>query len=108
MLLAGPTADTVVADTTGDGLGGRPAAPGRRELAFTEFLERRGLVLRTDLLAAWAHWVTPEFEPRRFDTRFFVAELPAGQVTRDVSTESDGSGWLRSADAISSVDEARC
>ena len=34
---------------------------------------------------AWAHWITPEFEPRRYDTRFFVAAMPAGQLTRDVS-----------------------
>jgi hypothetical protein len=62
-------------------------------------------VLRADLLAAWAHWITPEFEPRRFDTRFFVAALPPGQVTRDVSTESDRVGWLRPADAIRSVED---
>ncbi len=52
-------------------------------------------MLRTDLLGAWAHWITPAFEPRRYDTRFFVAALPAGQQTRDVSGESDAVAWMR-------------
>jgi hypothetical protein len=52
----------------------------------------------------WGSWVTPVFEPRRFDARFFVAELPAGQVTRDVSTESDQVVWLTVREAIRAVD----
>jgi 8-oxo-dGTP pyrophosphatase MutT (NUDIX family) len=105
VLLAGPTPESVVADTTGDDWESDRRALVDRELSFAEFLHRRDLVLRADLLAAWAHWITPEFEPRRFDTRFFVAALPPGQVTRDVSTESDRVGWLRPGDAISSVDQ---
>jgi 8-oxo-dGTP pyrophosphatase MutT (NUDIX family) len=104
VLLAGPTPDSVVADTTGEDWEADRRALVDRELSFAEFLHRRDLVLRADLLAAWAHWITPEFEPRRFDTRFFVASLPPGQVTRDVSTESDRVGWLRPVDAISSVE----
>jgi 8-oxo-dGTP pyrophosphatase MutT (NUDIX family) len=105
VLLAGPTADSVVADTTGaDWERDRHALVGR-DLSFAEFLHRRDLLLRSDLLGAWAHWITPEFEPRRYDTRFFVAVLPAGQVTRDVSTESDSVGWMRPVQATASVDE---
>ena len=65
-----------------------------RELSLTEFLARRGLVLRTDLLGAWSGWLTPIFEPKRYRTWFFVAELPEGQRTRDVSSESDHVVWL--------------
>jgi hypothetical protein len=61
-------------------------------------------VLRTDLLAAWTHWITPEFEPRRFDTRFFVAALPAGQRTRDIFGEADRVAWMAPQDAVSGVD----
>ena len=68
----------------------------------------RGLVLRTDLLVAWAHWITPEFEPRRYDTRFFVAALPAGQRTRDVSGEADRVAWMTAADARRASTPARC
>ena len=79
----------MVADTTGDDWEADRVALEARELAFTDFLDRRGLVLRTDLLGAWSGWLTPVFEPRRYRTWFFVAALPEGQRTRDVSTESD-------------------
>ena len=88
VLLAGPSPTSVVADTTGDDWEADRVALEGRSLSFTDFLERRGLVLRTDLLGAWAAWLTPVFEPRRYRTWFFVAALPAGQRTRDVSTES--------------------
>jgi 8-oxo-dGTP pyrophosphatase MutT (NUDIX family) len=104
VLLAGESADTVVADTTGDDWETDRAALEARELAFTEFLDRRGLVLRTDLLGVWAAWLTPVFEPRRYRTWFFVADLPEGQRTRDVSTESDQVTWLPAMDAVAEVD----
>ena len=63
MLLAGPTADTVVATPTGDDWEADRAALVARDLSFADFLDRRGLVLRSDLLGAWARWITPEFEP---------------------------------------------
>ncbi|MCA2213649.1 NUDIX hydrolase [Jidongwangia harbinensis] len=70
-----------------------------RALTLTQLLERRGLRLRDDLLLPWARWVTPEFEPRRFDTWFFVALLPAAQTARDVSGEADRTAWVRPAEA---------
>ncbi len=81
VLLAGASADTVVADTTGADWEADRAALIAHELSFADFLGRRGLVLRSDLLGAWARWITPEFEPRRYDTWFFVAMLPEGQRT---------------------------
>lgn len=100
VLLAGETADTVVSDMTGDDWEADRAALVARELSFGEFLERRGLVLRSDLLGAWARWITPEFEPRRYDTWFFVAALPEGQRTRNASTEADSTVWIAPADAL--------
>jgi 8-oxo-dGTP pyrophosphatase MutT (NUDIX family) len=99
VLLAG-TASSVVADTTGDLWEADRVALESRELSLTDLLTRRGLVLRTDLLAALGCWVTPEFEQRRYRTWFFVAALPAGQATRDVSTESDRVAWLSLHDAL--------
>jgi hypothetical protein len=107
VLLAGSGAAEVVDDTSGEDWERDRRALESRDLAFSAFLERRGLGLRTDLLRLWGSWVTPVFEPRRFDARFFVAELPAGQLTRDVSTESDQVLWLPVRDALRAVDEGR-
>ncbi|MCX5146357.1 NUDIX hydrolase [Streptomyces sp. NBC_00320] len=105
VLLAGESADTVVGDTTGDDWEADRTALVARELSFAEFLDRRGLRLRSDLLGAWARWITPEFEPRRYDTWFFVAALPEGQRTRNASTEADRTVWIRPADAADGYDK---
>jgi 8-oxo-dGTP pyrophosphatase MutT (NUDIX family) len=99
VLLAGSAVE-VVADTTGDDWEADRVALESRELSLTAFLERRSLVLRTDLLGAWSGWLTPIFEPRRYRTWFFVARLPEGQITRDVSTESASVRWLPVAEAV--------
>ncbi|GGO13538.1 hypothetical protein GCM10010116_27310 [Microbispora rosea subsp. aerata] len=104
VLLAGPSPDTVVTDTTGADWEDDRLALIARTLSFAEFLDRRGLVLRSDLLKAWAHWITPVVEPRRFDTRFFVAALPPGQRTRDVGGEAAGVAWMRPRDALAAVE----
>ncbi|MFG1998394.1 NUDIX hydrolase [Spirillospora sp. NPDC048911] len=99
VLLAGPTGGSVVDDTRGDGWEADRQALLDRSLSFREFLDRRGLVLRSDLLRPWAHWITPAIEPKRYDTRFFVAAMPAGQRARDVSTEADQVAWVRPGEA---------
>lgn len=104
VLLAGPSPDTVVGDTTGADWEADRQALVARELSFARFLERRGLVLRSDLLGAWARWITPEFEERRYDTWFFVAALPEGQRTRNASTEADRTVWIAPAEAAAGYD----
>lgn len=94
VLLAGPDPDSVVADTSGPEWEADRRALIDQELSFAEFLDRRGLCLRADLLTPWAHWITPRAEPRRFDTRFFVAAMPAGQRTREFGEEADQVEWL--------------
>lgn len=105
VLLAGPTPSSVVGDTTGDDWEADREALVAREFSFAEFLDRRGLVLRSDLLAAWARWITPEFEPKRYDTFFFVAALPEGQRTRNASTEADRTVWITPGEATAGYDK---
>jgi 8-oxo-dGTP pyrophosphatase MutT (NUDIX family) len=100
VMLAGSDGDSVVADTSGDDWEADRLALLDRSLSLAELLQRRNLRLRADLLQGFAHWLTPEVEPRRFDTRFFVAVLPAGQRTRDVGGEADRVAWMRPADAV--------
>ena len=100
ILLAGGSRDDVVADTTAADWEDDRLALLDRSLSLAEMLSRRGLVLRSDLLRVWGHWITPEFEPRRFDTRFFVAAVPDGQRTRDVGGEADQVVWLPVSEAV--------
>ena len=102
VLLAGPSATELLADVSSDEWEAERQALEAREHSLSELLARRGLVLRTDLLRPFAHWITPEVEPKRFDTRFFLAEMPAGQVCRDVGGEADERVWVRVRDALDS------
>jgi len=72
-------------------------------LTLPGLLAKRGLAVRADLLVPWTRWITPEAEPRRFDTWFFAAALPAGQEATGHLAEADKTTWLRPADAISAA-----
>ncbi|MEU6721083.1 NUDIX hydrolase [Nonomuraea sp. NPDC046802] len=100
VLLAGADPRSVVSDTTGDDWEADRLALIDRSMALAGFLAGRGLVLRADLLKPWAHWITPEIEERRFDTRFFAAVLPDGQRPRDVGGEADQVVWQRPAETL--------
>lgn len=104
ILLAGPDADTVVADTSGSELLEARRALEAHETSFADFLAARGLVLRTDLVGAWSRWITPDFEPRRYDTRFFVAAVPAGQTVGELPGEADRAEWAAVDDVLAAVD----
>jgi 8-oxo-dGTP pyrophosphatase MutT (NUDIX family) len=104
ILLAGPDADNVVSDTSAPDMQAARLELEDGEYGFAEFLAGRGLVLRSDLLGAWSHWITPSFEPRRYDTRFFVAALPHGQVVGELPGEADRAHWTPMAEVLEAVD----
>ena len=76
-----------------------PSDSGVPEAAVREVLEETGVLLTVDALVPWSRWITPEFEPRRFDAYFFLATLPAGQRARTVGGEADHAVWLPPAEA---------
>jgi 8-oxo-dGTP pyrophosphatase MutT (NUDIX family) len=102
VLLAGATPDDVLSDVSTDDWEAERAALEAREQSLSQLLAARGLVLRADLLRPLAHWITPELEPRRFDTRFFLARMPPGQVCRAAGTEAELRLWVRPGDALAS------
>ncbi|HEU4783820.1 MAG TPA: NUDIX domain-containing protein, partial [Ktedonobacterales bacterium] len=51
----------------------------QRQVTMSGLAEREGLTFATDALTPWAHWITPEAMPKRFDTHFFLAEMPISQ-----------------------------
>jgi 8-oxo-dGTP pyrophosphatase MutT (NUDIX family) len=68
--------------------------------AFFEMLRAESLILATDRLAYFAHWITPEENPIRFDTRFFAAVAPAGQAPEADGKEIVDVRWLTPAEAL--------
>lgn len=100
VLLAGPTPDTVVEDLDSDHWREQRRCLLDREASLSQVLSEHGLLLRSDLLGYRAHWVTPVFEARRYDTRFFTAAVPAGHRADDQTTEADLAAWVRPADLL--------
>jgi 8-oxo-dGTP pyrophosphatase MutT (NUDIX family) len=72
----------------------------REEAAFWRMLREEGLRLGAGRLVYFAHWITPEERPLRFDTRFFAAPMPAGQAAEADGREIVAVRWLRPADAL--------
>jgi 8-oxo-dGTP pyrophosphatase MutT (NUDIX family) len=110
VLLAGPSPADLVPDSADLAQARRALLDG--SLSLSELLSRRRLLLRADLLTPWARWITPEVSPRRFDTWFFAAALPAGQLAGLAPAdqlaglpaagpgESDSGTWWRPAAAL--------
>lgn len=71
---------------------------GRRSLL--DILEQEDLVLGLDDVHYVAHWITPEGEPKRYDTRFFLARAPEGQAYAHDDGELTHSEWVRPAEAL--------
>ncbi len=63
-------------------------------------LRAERLTLATDTLVYFAHWITPEVQPLRFDTRFFAATMPEGQEAIADEREITEVRWLTPGEAI--------
>jgi 8-oxo-dGTP pyrophosphatase MutT (NUDIX family) len=92
VLLAGPELPDGLDGHRGDIVAGRRT--------FADVLADTGLVLRADLLRPWARWITPPESPRRYDTAFFVALVPAGQEADARTTEAVEATWWHPAEAL--------
>lgn len=69
-----------------------------------ETQEETGVRLQPEDLHPWAHWITPEAEPRRYDTFFYLAALPDGQQAADVSGETSAAEWRTPAALLAAAD----
>ncbi|MGK2899710.1 MAG: NUDIX hydrolase [Burkholderiaceae bacterium] len=68
--------------------------------AFVDMVCEEALHLAGDVLQPFAHWVTPEHSPKRFDTHFFIAAAPIEQLARHDGFEAVDSMWIRPIDAL--------
>ena len=71
--------------------------------AFFTMLRAEGLTLATDRLTYFAHWITPEEQPLRFDTRFFAAIAPPGQVPEVDGHEIVAQRWMTPGEAFDAL-----
>ena len=71
----------------------------RGEHALADLLDAHDATVDLDRLGAWSWWVTPDAEPRRYDTRFLVARATAARARHD-ERETVDSAWFRPADAL--------
>ncbi|MBI5720824.1 MAG: hypothetical protein KIT17_09200 [Rubrivivax sp.] len=74
---------------------------------FVEMVVAEQLELALDLLHPYAHWVTPEVSPKRFDTHFYIALAPEGQVAEHDGWEAVDSFWVRPLDALDDCEQRR-
>jgi len=75
------------------------AALQQRQVTMSGLAEREGLTFATDALTPWAHWITPEAMPKRFDTHFFLAEMPASQEAAYDHLETTDGVWITPEEA---------
>lgn len=72
----------------------------QNKLSFVDILLREQVKAATDRIAYYSHWVTQAGRPRRYDTRFFVAQAPDGQTALEDNHETVGQIWVRPDQAI--------
>lgn len=89
---------------TGEDEAGLRAALQRKQTDFSGILRSIGATPAYRRLVYFSHWITPAGEPRRFDTRFFVAAAPADQVATHAEDELTESLWISPADALARAD----
>lgn len=71
--------------------------------AFLGYCQQHGLVLQTDAVRYLSRWITPEGLPRRYDTRFFLAQAPADQIPEQDAHEVVNTCWIRPEQALYKV-----
>jgi len=77
------------------------------EASIIDLVEAEDLEIATDLMVPFAHWITPAFVPKRFDTWFFLAEAPEDQIALHDGSESVDSVWIGAQQAIDEATAGR-
>ncbi len=77
------------------------------DITMTEIVDAEDLELACDMLVPFAHWITPESRPKRFDTHFFLAPAPHKVDAQHDGTESVDSIWITPATAIVEAEAER-
>ena len=78
-----------------------------KEISFKDICISESLRLRTNNIVPCAHWITPAIEPKRFDTRFFLAKVNAKQLASHDGFELTESFWIKPKDALIRLKEGK-
>jgi 8-oxo-dGTP pyrophosphatase MutT (NUDIX family) len=70
------------------------------DTAIRETEEECGVRVERSDLRLWARWLTPQFEPRRYDTHFFTMRIPAAATPRSTSGEAERAFWIAAETAV--------
>ena len=102
ILLARPKGSTALVDAghAGEIETAHRAALCESKVSFLNVLTETGMVLALDELVPYAHWITPEGMPKRFDTWFFLAAAPPDQLGAHDGKESTDSIWVSPREAL--------
>ena len=109
ILLARPKGSTSLVDAkrAGEIEAAHRAALCEGKTTFSEVLTETGMRLALDELVPYAHWITPEGMPKRFDTWFFLAAAPPEQVGAHDGKESTDSIWVSPREAVAGGESGR-
>ena len=78
-----------------------------KEISFKDICISESLRLGTNNIVPCAHWITPAIEPKRFDTRFFLAKVNAKQLASHDGFELTESFWIKPKDALVKLKEGK-
>ena len=70
------------------------------KISLFEICKKENLSLNLNNIEPFSHWITPEIEIKRFDTRFFIAYIPAKQTERHDGNELTDSVWISPKKAL--------
>jgi 8-oxo-dGTP pyrophosphatase MutT (NUDIX family) len=108
ILLARPRgSSTLVSAEKADALGAQREALDEGRVSFADILRQHHLTPAIDLLALFAHWITPVNLPKRFDTHFLLALAPPDQIGKHDGRESVDSVWLSPKAALDAAASGR-
>jgi 8-oxo-dGTP pyrophosphatase MutT (NUDIX family) len=99
-------AGVLLARKTGEGRApsGCPCERPSQEDQYPGWFKRKiageGWQLSFSCLLPWSHWITPEVMPKRFDTRFFIAPMPKGQICKPDDRETTHGVWMSPRKAL--------
>jgi 8-oxo-dGTP pyrophosphatase MutT (NUDIX family) len=98
------TADLVDATSADRLVAAHRAGLLKGEVSFADILRGEGLTLAFDLMVPFAHWVTPEPMPKRFDTHFFLVAAPVSQLGAHDGAESVEGLWIAPQQALAEAE----